>query len=147
MEAFESRIRIERPVMDVWVYVTDLPRTPLWRTTVRTVTAPSALGVGQSFTASTRVLGRTWEWVLEITALEPPNRFTYAVVHGVAPLAVEYRLDDAADGCDFALVASVDAVRLPARVLEPIAGRVLRRETVRHLANLKRILEAGSDGD
>ena len=140
-EPLEQRIMIERPVSVVWDYVTDLPATPEWRTTVREVTAPSTLAVGQPFSATTRVLGRNWSWTLEVTACEPSTRFAYTVIGGIAPLSVEYRLADADGGCDFTMVAAMGAAGLGARVLSGIAGPVLRRETAQHLANLKTRLE------
>ncbi len=142
-DGLEQRILIERPVSMVWDYVTDLPTTPEWRTTVREVTAPSTLAVGQPFAASTRVLGRNWDWTLEVTACEPSTRFAYTVIGGVAPLSVKYRLAAVDGGCDFTMIAAMGAAGVAARALSLIAGPVLRRETAQHLVNLKTRLESG----
>ena len=139
---FEGSVVIARPPEEVWSYVADLARTPEWRTTVQTVEPPEELEVGAEFGATTRVLGRQWRWTLVLDAVEPPTTLSYSVAQGFTDLTVTYRLAPVEGGCRFSLVAESAADRAIERLLEPIAGRVLRRQTSRHLENLKAALDA-----
>lgn len=98
-----------------------------------------------TFDASTRVLGREWRWRLVLDEFDPPTGLTYSVVEGFTDLAVTYRVAPVEGETRFTLLASSSAKRLVERLLEPIAARVLRRETNRHLGNLKAILEGRGD--
>jgi hypothetical protein len=119
-----------------------MPQTPRWRTTVRSVEQPDPLAVGTRFAATTRLLGKTWDWVLEVSALELETRFAYRIVEGVAKMTVEYQFEATESGCRFTMSAESDGDGTLARMLKPIAARTLRRESERHVANLKRLLES-----
>jgi hypothetical protein len=125
--------------------VTDLPRTPQWRTTV-TQADPlqwqETSAVGTRFRAVTRVAGRRWSWVLEVTRWEPPARFAYAVAEGSVPMEVEYRCEAHGEGCRFTMVAVVDgSVGVFGRVVVPVIAWGMRRAVRAQVGNLKRILE------
>lgn len=139
----EFTVLIDRPVDEVFAFV-DLPRTPEWRTTVRQADALKWQGgsaVGTRFQAVTRVAGRRWNWVLEVTTWDPPWRFDYAVVEGSFPIAVGYRCEAHGEGCRFTMVGSVNKLEGVGRVVAPMFAWGMRRELRAHLANLKRILE------
>ena len=137
-------ITIAQPVERVFAFVTDLPATPRWRTSVKEVTPPveGELDLGVRFGAATRVLGKRWEWVLEVTAWEPPHRFGYEVVEGSAALAVTYVCEPDGDGCRFTLRGEGKRPGgLFGAVVVPAARRVMTRDMRRHLGNLKALLE------
>ena len=141
MATAASSIDIDRPVADVWRLVADLGATPRWRTTLTEVVPPAALAPGARFTATTRLLGRSWRWLLEVTAVETERLLAYRVVEGFTSLAVDYRLEPLGDGCRFTLTGSSTPRRLVERALEPVAAGALRRQSRRHLENLRGILE------
>lgn len=138
-------VAIDRPVDEVFAFVTDMPRTPEWRTTVRQADPLEWQGVsavGTRFSAVTRVAGRRWDWVLEVTAWDPPWRFAYAVVEGSVPMEVEYHCQADGEGCRFTMAGSTNKLGGAAgRVLVPLVARGMRREMRTHLGNLKRKLE------
>lgn len=145
MSEYEGSVVVARAPSDVWSYVADLAATPQWRTSVQSVDPPDVLEAGSPFGATTRVLGRTWRWDLVLDEFDPPTTLTYSVVEGFTDLTVTYRLSPVDGGCRFTLVASSKADRWVERLLEPLASRVLRRQTSRHLANLKAVLERADD--
>jgi uncharacterized protein YndB with AHSA1/START domain len=138
-------IAIERPVEEVFAFVTDLPRTPEWRTTVRQADALQRQGdsaVGTRFRAITRVAGRRWNWLLEVATWEPPRRFAYTVIEGSVPMEVEYRCDAHGQGCHFTMIASVKTLEGAfGRIVVPMIAWGMRREVRAHVGNLKTILE------
>ena len=141
----EVTVVIDRPVDEVFAFVTDLPRTSEWRTTVRQAGAlkwQGASPIGTRFQAVTRVAGRRWSWVLEVTGWDPPWRFDYAVVEGSVPMEVGYRCEAHGEGCRFTMVGTVNKLEgVFGRVVAPMIALGMRRELRAHLGNLKRILE------
>lgn len=141
----EFTVAIDRPVEEVFAFVTDLPRTPEWRTTVRQADAIQWQGtsaVGARFRAATRVAGRRWNWVLEVIAWDPPRRFAYVVVEGSVPMEVEYCCEASGEGCRFTMVASVNGFEGAfGQIVVPMIAWSMRREVQTHVGNLKRILE------
>lgn len=145
MNQFDLTIDIDRTPTEVWDFVTDLERTPQWRTTIRTIEPPARMYVGAPFVGTTRLLGRTWHWQLEITVLEPHRHFAYHVTRGVASPTVEYFIEPAGAGARFTMSGHIDQMNILARILKPLALRALRRETAIHLENLRSILEQPAD--
>jgi hypothetical protein len=140
-----TTIDIDRPVGEVWAFVTDLARSPEWRTTIRSIDPPASLTVGARFSGTTHLIGRTWRWQLVLTAVEPEARLAYDVVRGVVKPTVEYLLEPIDGGCRFTLAGSIDRMGLFGRILEPIARPALRRESADHVANLKRLVETPAE--
>jgi uncharacterized membrane protein len=133
---------IRRSPAEVWDYVADLRRTPAWRTTVTSIVAPEELRVGERFTGTTRLIGRTWHWELELTDLEVGQLLSYVVVRGIVKPSVFYRVEPHPEGARFTMGGELAHPGLVGRLLKPLALPALRRETAAHVANLKRILEA-----
>ncbi len=138
-----TTVVIARAPIDVWDYVADLGKTPTWRTTVTSIAPPDAFEVGERFAGTTRLLGRAWTWLLELTDVEPGRRLGYVVVQGVVKPHVTYRVEPETDGTRFTVIGGIDQFGPAGRLLKPFAVPALRRETDAHLKNLKRILEAG----
>jgi hypothetical protein len=141
----ESSVVVRRPVAEVFAYVTDLPRTGEWRTTVLEADALEWLGpsaVGARFGAVTRVAARRWDWTLEVTRWDPPWSFAYAVVEGSVPMEVGYRLEEHDEGCRFTLEAATGTIGGAfGRLVVPVIAWGMRREVRMHVRNLQRILD------
>lgn len=142
MDRYDRSVELAQSAETVWALTTDLRRTPEWRTTITSIQPPAALRVGERFSGTTRLLGRTWQWELQIAAVEPGRRFVYDVVKGVANPSVEYRIDPMPSGCRFTMSGWISDKHFAARLLVPLALPLLRRETAHHLDNLRRILDA-----
>lgn len=134
---------IRRAPSDVWDFVSDLSRTPRWRTTVKSIEPPITFEVGAQFSATTRLLGTTWQWVLELTEIDQGRHLSYVVVQGVVKPHVSYRVAPHRDGTQFTMTGGIDQFGLGGRLLTVFARPALRRETAAHLKNLKGLLESG----
>ena len=140
-----ARIVIDRPVADVWAFVSDLASTPKWRTSVTDVEPGVELAVGNEFGATTKVLGRQWRWRLRLTAVEHEARLAYEVSEGVTDIRVEYRLEPTdAGGCRFTLAGESRPTNLLTRVLDRPAAWQLRREIAKQLSKLKDLMETAT---
>lgn len=145
MRRYDTSIEIDCPVDDVWAFVSDVGAWPTWRTTITSVEPPTSLEAGAPFSGTTRLLGRTWRWGLELTVVEPGECLAYDVVKGVAKPTVEYHLEPIEGGCRFTMSGHIERMGLLGSVLAPLALPALRRESVDHVGLLKGILEGRSD--
>jgi hypothetical protein len=137
-----TSVIIRRAPSDVWEFVADLATTPTWRTTVSSIEPPDRLEVGERFSGTTRLLGRTWQWVLEVSHVDVGTALGYVVVEGIVKPHVGYRLEPVDDGTRFTMTGGIDQFGFAGRLLKPFALPALRRETAAHLSNLKDLLES-----
>ena len=74
---FESRVAVNRPIDEVWAFLTD----PFNRPRVRSgwlgafQTSPGPMGVGSTFRGRVGILGGEKSIVCEVTQWGPPRRF------------------------------------------------------------------------
>jgi uncharacterized protein YndB with AHSA1/START domain len=141
--SFEASVRIERPIDEVFAFVSDPLLLPRWNSAVQAVDGtPGARGGPGSTYSMQRVLpaGRV-ENQLQVVSREPPAEFGIRTPSGPTPFVYSYRF--ARDGAD--TVVHLDAsVELPgvAAVLGPLAARGVKRGVDANFAALKRTLEA-----
>ena len=141
-----TTVVIERAPGEVWAYVADMEKTPEWRTNVTSIDPPDVLTVGARFSGTTRLLGRTWRWELELTQVDPGRELGYVVVAGVVKPYVSYRLEPHGEATRFTMTGGLVEFGLAGRLLKPFALPALRRETAAHLQNLKALLESRDRG-
>jgi uncharacterized membrane protein len=141
--AFETDVRIDRRIEEVFAYVSDPLNLPRWNSAVQTVRKTSA---GDNGGASTYTMERelpTGRAVneLEIVASESPREFAIRSTAGSTPFLYRYQLS-AENG---ETIVKLDAeVELPgaAAVLPQLARRLVKKGVDDNLATLKQILEA-----
>jgi uncharacterized protein YndB with AHSA1/START domain len=140
--AFETDVRIDRPVEEVFAYVSDPLNFPRWNSAVQAVRKTSA---GPNGVASTYSMVRelpTGRAVneLEVVASEP-RKFTIRTTAGPTPFLYRYQFS-AENG---ETVVKLDAdVELPgaAAFLPQLARRLVKKGVTDNFATLKQILEA-----
>jgi uncharacterized membrane protein len=139
----EARVWIDRPVQDVFAYVTSLDQWPEWRRDVvgGRVLTEGDLRAGSRARGLAKVLGQTITIDVVVTVLEPGAAFGYRPVNG--PLLTDnlYTFGSQDGGT---LVTLTDDIRLPgiARVLLPVVAGLVRSAYRKNLTGLKAILEA-----
>jgi uncharacterized membrane protein len=143
MIAFETHARIDRPIDEVFDYVSDPLNLPRWNSAVQAVRKASAAGHGLASTylmerelPSGRVANE-----LEVVASESPREFTIRATAGPTPFLYRYRFA-AENG---ATIIELNAqVELPgaAALLPQLARRAVKKGVDDNLATLKQLLEA-----
>jgi uncharacterized membrane protein len=83
---FDLEVSIDRPVADVFAYVTDVRNLPEWQESAESA---EWIEEGRSFRERRSFMGRTAEIELEVTALEADRRFDVRAVR--APVNFEIR--------------------------------------------------------
>jgi uncharacterized membrane protein len=134
---FDLDVWIDRPVAEVFSYVTDIRNLPSWQ--------ESAVGAewieeGSRFREQRNFLGRTAESELEVTALEPDRRFDVRAVSGPFRFEIAHTFEER-DGGALLRVAAEAKVGGVLRLAASMAGNQAQRQLRGDLERLKQLLE------
>jgi uncharacterized protein YndB with AHSA1/START domain len=139
---FETSVRIERPVEEVFAYVADPENFPGWNSAVQTVrkTSSGEHPVGATYSMTRQLPSGRAENDLEITAHEHPREFAIRTLSGPTPFVYRYAFSPSDAGTLLELDAEVE---LPgaAELLGPLARRAVKRGVEDNFATLKSVLE------
>ena len=143
MITFETDVRINRPIGDVFSYVSDPLNFPRWNSAVQAVRKTSA---GEDGTGSTYVMERelpTGRAIneLEVVASKRPTDFEIRATAGPTPFLYRYRF--AADNDETVMQLNAE-IELPgaAALLPQLARHAVKKGVDDNFATLKQILEA-----
>jgi uncharacterized protein YndB with AHSA1/START domain len=139
---FTVETQIARPVHDVFAYATDPDRLPSWQD--NTVSAErmddGPLGVGSRLREVHRAPGgKELESIVEVVRYEPDRVFALEVREG--PPIHGHLTFDPADGGTRVRFRAHGSLTGPTRLIQPLVGRMLRKQFARQVATLKRVLE------
>ena len=141
----ERTVVIDRPIQQVFAYVTDQTNTPslagrpAWRYS-RTTAGP--IGVGTKHTFVRNFMGRRMEADNEYVAYEPDRLVTFRTTSG-PPLTASYLFEAEPNGTRLTSPRRAPGSGL-LRALGPVIGAGLRREMKAALPALKALLESRS---
>jgi uncharacterized protein YndB with AHSA1/START domain len=83
MPAATKTVTINRPIEDVFAFIADGAKAPLWRSGVLDITLAGGQGVGQKWTQGVKGPGgRRIAADFEITHYEPPTKLEFQTVTG-----------------------------------------------------------------
>jgi uncharacterized protein YndB with AHSA1/START domain len=104
MTRFQQSVVINRPLEQVFAFVSDLENDPQWTPgAVMRRTSQGQLGVGTTFQQRDRFMGRRMDLSLEVTDYEPPHRIGLRTISG--------QLSFGALGCSSRLVRPLPGSR------------------------------------
>ena len=148
MQSIHAAITINRPIDEVWEYVSDLRNKVEWFTGIKAVRMVSTgeHGVGTELELYVHLFGWRFTSYMRITDFVPPGRITMLSARSPVHYSGTYRLEPANDGTatNFTLDAIVIAGSFY-RLFGPAFGPLLRITVQRRFAVLKRLLENASD--
>jgi hypothetical protein len=141
----EHTVVIERPIEEVFAYITDANNDSLWQSASLETeqTSEGAVGVGTTYRNVSKFLGRRIEATFEVTEHEPPRKQCIRVTSGPIPAVGCYLLEPADSGST-RFTQNIEAdVGGFFRLAEPLVARAFRRSMQADMATLKDLLEAG----
>jgi uncharacterized membrane protein len=140
--AFETGVRIDRPIEDVFVYVSDPLNFPRWNSAVEAVLKTSAdqNGVASTYSMERELPSGRAVNELEVVASEPLREFAIRSTAGPTPFLYRYRFSAENGETVVTLDAEVEMPG-PAALLPQLARRLVKKGVNDNLATLKRILE------
>jgi uncharacterized protein YndB with AHSA1/START domain len=142
MVSFEIIVDIDRPVEEVFAYLSDVAREPEWNSMVdEVVPSETPLRVGSTARLKMRLLGRRIEATLKVTELEPNRR---VVVKTGAPISVTdtWTFEALGQNRSRLTYASVGETKGFFKLADPIVGRVVKKQLTAQLETFKELLEA-----
>src|SRR5579859_541712 len=92
MVRVEENATINRPIEEVFAYMSDIERQPEWVSTLTSSqkTGSGPTGVGTTYRQGVKFLGRRMEMDCEVSAYEPPTLFAFRATTG--PMRMEMRM-------------------------------------------------------
>jgi uncharacterized protein YndB with AHSA1/START domain len=146
--AFETDVHINRPIEEVFAYVSDPLNYPRWNSAVKAVrkTSGGENGVVPTYSMERKLpTGRALN-ELEIIARQPSREFAIRTTSGPTPFVYRYRFTSESGGTLVQLDAEVELQG--AVVLVPqLARRAVRNGVDDNFTTLKVILEAAPSAD
>jgi uncharacterized membrane protein len=144
MIKIETSVQINRPLEEVFAFVTDIDNLPQWAGPVTEAKQISEgpIGVGTTQTQSAQFLGRQMETTQEVTEYVLNKTVATKSTSGPLPMAIHYFFEPVGNGTKVKFEAELDAKGF-FKLAEPIAGRMLQRQTAADAETLKEILETG----
>ena len=140
---FTVETQIARPVRDVFAYATAPEHLPSWQTNTVSATRvdDGPYGLGSRLREVHRAPGgKELESVVEVVEYAPDRVFALEVKEGT-PIHAHITFDPADGGTRMRFRAH-GALSGPARIIEPLVARMLRKQFARHVATLKQVLES-----
>jgi uncharacterized membrane protein len=140
----EESIEIDRPLKEVFNYVSDVGNYPEWMAHALEVLKDTAGPPQQSdrFTLAIKSVGRRFETPYERTSYEANRRYTDRAVGGPIPnQRWECIFEEVPDGTRLMRAVEAEPGGL-LKVLEPLQKRTVQRQLRKDLKTLKDMLEA-----
>jgi uncharacterized membrane protein len=137
----EHTVEIDRPVDEVFAYLTDISRLPEWQASAESAELEGELREGACIREVRTFMGRRAASTLEVTESEPPQRFSLRVVDGPIRYSVEHALE-ALDGRTRVTFVGRGETRGVPRLMQGAVRRAVERQFVKDLEAFKRILES-----
>jgi uncharacterized protein YndB with AHSA1/START domain len=136
----ELSVMIDRPVEEVWEFITDLSKIPKWETAILEARPTSAGPIGVGFTFELRRKDMTLP--TRIIEYEPNRRFSFEHISGPAKGSVATYNVETVEGKT--RLTSTGDIKFNGfyKLAGPFVFRSLRREEIAAIGNLKRILES-----
>ena len=141
----ESSVVINRPIDEIWAFVTDpfnAPRMGGGRLAIR-IAPLGPLALGSKLQQRVSVLGFETELKTVVTEWDPPRTMTHSTKDAgpIRSFSAAITLEPTATGTKVVRAVAVEA-RGVWRAVLPILGPLIRRQTDAQTRNLKRLLEA-----
>jgi len=137
---FDLDVTIDRPVAEVFAYVTDVRNVPNWQESAESA---EWLEQGKRFRERRQFMGRTAELELEVTAFEPERRFDVRAVKSPVTFEIRHFFEGNGDGTLLRVHGEAKlggAIRLAAGIAKRQAENQFRKDFER----LKEVLEANN---
>ena len=140
----EESVDIDRPLEEVYEYVSDVGNYPQWMAHVLEVrkATPGAPQQSESFVVAIKSVGRRFETPYERTSYEAGRRYTDRAVGGPIPNQRWHSaFREVPGGTRFTRAVEVESSGV-LKLLEPLQRRAAGRQLKKDLQTLKQVVEA-----
>ncbi len=143
MARIEINLVINRPIEEVFAFVSNSENLPRWRSTSLEVkkTSGEPFGLGSTFKGRFTFLGRQFDGNIVVTGYEPNRVYVSKIAEGPFPLETGYTLEPVENGTHVTFVVE-GAPGGFFKFAEPLVVSMAKRAYDTDLQNLKEMLEA-----
>ena len=145
MPRFEDTVEIDRPINEVWAYLTDWFNTPRmggYAALGLRQTSPGPTGVGSTLQGRNVILGFETRLNHTVTEWDPPHAFSDTMeARPFRRLSQRGTLEAVGDGTRLVVVTEFE-LRPALRLLWPFVGPFVRRKMRDGIEGAKRLIEA-----
>ncbi len=135
---------INRPLDEVFAFLSDLENNSKWRSGMIEATKTSAgpIGMGTTYRMINNVLGQRIEGEAEVTQYEPNRKYATVNKSG-APIETQRTFEHVEGGTRVTFVVKAELGSFT-KLATPLIARIAKRRAESDAANLKDLLEAHS---
>ena len=143
MTKLEQSVVINRPIEEVFAFVSDFEKSPQWMAELVEAkqTSAGSLGVGTTLSGVAQPLGRRAESTQEVTEYKPNRRFAIKSTSGPVASEDAYTFESVAGGTKVTRVVEAELGGF-FKLAEPLIVRMMGRQFETNFAHLKDLLEA-----
>jgi uncharacterized membrane protein len=141
----EVSIVINRPVAEVFDFLSNMENNMKWRTSQQEVTKLSEgpIGVGTTYRMVNHVLGRRLETEAEVIEYEPNRKYTTRDKSENLPLKAQRIFEAVEGGTRVTLILQADPSGV-FKIAAPLFATMAKRSIESDITNLKDLMEAGA---
>lgn len=138
----ETSVLIDRPLPEVFTYVTNFENDPNWikEAVDSEKTSPGPIGVGTTFSNTVQFLGRRFENKFQIVEYEPNQRLVAKILSGPILFEMTETFESVNGSTRLTIVDQVDPKGF-FKLAQPLMGRELKKAWDNNLSQLKIVLE------
>lgn len=141
---FNTGIMIDKPVHDVFTFITNPDNMPKWNSSVVSMEqiTPGPVGMGTKFKNVGEMMGRHIEGEMQVVAFEPDSKYGFQMNAGPAKVNVVLTFKTVGTGTKLNLNAQGQPGGL-FKLAEPVLVGRIKSMMEENLARLKSVLEKG----
>ena len=142
---FTNTVIVDRPVAEVYDYLSDLEHVPEWNWAIARTekVTPGPIGVGTRY-RQTRTVPQPMTEALEVTGLEPNRNIEIEGTLAGMPTRLHYVLEERGHATKVTNAVRL-AVNGPLQLAAPLLGHRISRAVASNLQDLKKRLEGGGN--
>ncbi|HMG65232.1 MAG TPA: SRPBCC family protein [Streptosporangiaceae bacterium] len=143
MPAFENTATIQRPAEEVFAFLADFEKVPMWNYAIEDTRKMSAgpVGVGTRYRQIRTIPARTTE-EFEVTVFQPASRLAIRGDIGPFRATVSYELEAVAGVTRLVNAVELEPARARLKLLAPLAAPKIKAAVAQNLGKLRLVLEA-----
>jgi carbon monoxide dehydrogenase subunit G len=144
VNVIEESIFIDKPVVDVWSFIHEFDKIPLWFSSVESyeLISDGPMEKGSRIKDVTRFLGKRMESVSEVVEYEEYGHTAFRTIEAPFPLSWEWRYEPEGIGTRLSFRGEAEGTAgFFGRLADPVVTKLYRREIVAAMGKLKDLLE------
>ena len=140
---FDINTLVDRPIEDVFTFLSNPLNTPQWQAMIKSIeqAVPGVVEIGTKFNVHAEMMGRAMDGLMEVTAYEPPSKFGFSNKAGPMEMAVTFTLKPVGTGTKINLNIQGNPGGIFKLAEGPMTHQI-KSQMEANIARLKSVLEA-----